>query len=79
MTASYNDGHNILEFFYISVKFGVATSRTKPFISNLTAIHELPHELPNDLILRILGNKEISGRPSKPLQIQTRTQSPSIS
>ena len=24
--------------------------------------HELPHELPNDLRLRILGNEEISGK-----------------
>ena len=25
-------------------------------------IYELPHELPNDLRLRVLGNKEISGK-----------------
>ena len=25
-----------------------------------TLVYELPHELPNDLRLRILGNKEIS-------------------
>ena len=29
-------------------------------IANL--VYELPHELPNDLRLRILGNKEILGK-----------------
>ena len=31
-------------------------------ISNKHGIYELPHELPNDLRLRILGNKEILGK-----------------
>ena len=31
-------------------------------ISNEHGIYELPHELPNDLRLRILGNSEISRR-----------------
>ena len=31
-------------------------------ISNIHGIYELPHELPNDLTLRILGNLEISGK-----------------
>ena len=30
-------------------------------ISNKQGVHELPHELPNDLRLRILGNKQKSG------------------
>ena len=30
-------------------------------ITNKHGIFELPHELPNDLRLRILGNQEISG------------------
>ena len=29
-------------------------------VANL--VYELPHELPNDLRLRILGNKEILGK-----------------
>ena len=29
-------------------------------------MYELPHELPNDLRLRISGNKEILGKVSKP-------------
>ena len=31
-------------------------------ISNKYGIYELPHELPNDLRLRILANQEISGK-----------------
>ena len=31
-------------------------------ISNKHGINQLPHELPNDLILRILGNSKISGK-----------------
>ena len=30
-------------------------------------IYELPHELPNDLRLRTLGNREISGERLKPM------------
>ena len=30
-------------------------------ITDKHGIYELPHELPNDLRLRILGNSEISG------------------
>ena len=31
-------------------------------VSNKHGIYELPHELPNDLTLRILRNLEISGK-----------------
>ena len=31
-------------------------------ISNKKGVYELPHKLPNDLRLRILGNKEKSGK-----------------
>ena len=31
-------------------------------ISNKQSVYELPHKLPNDLRLRILGNKEKSGK-----------------
>ena len=40
---------------YPQVKRNVISS-----ISNL--VYELPHELPNDLRLRILGNKKILGK-----------------
>ena len=32
--------------------------KRRVFISNKQGLYELPHELPNDLKLRILGNKE---------------------
>ena len=41
--------------------FSFNTSETKRDVSNKYGIYELPHELPNDLRLRILGNYEISG------------------
>ena len=31
-------------------------------------IYEVPHELPNNLRLRILGNEEISGKPQNPIE-----------
>ena len=34
--------------------------KRSPIISNKQGIYELPHELKNDIKLRILGNKEIS-------------------
>ena len=34
--------------------------KRSPIISNKHGIYELPHELKNDIKLRILGNKEIS-------------------
>ena len=53
----YNHGHNILELynFVLQVKRNVISS-----IANL--VYELPHKLPNNLRLRILGNKEILGK-----------------
>ena len=33
-----------------------------PIISNKQGVYELPHKLPNDSRLRILGNKEKSGK-----------------
>ena len=43
-------------------------------ISNL--VYELPHELPNDLRLRILGNKEILGKSQICVETEPSTQSP---
>ena len=34
----------------------------KTYITYKHGIYELPHELSNDLRLRILGNQEISGK-----------------
>ena len=38
-------------------------------ISNKQGVYELPHELPNDLRLRILGNKEKSGESANLLEL----------
>ena len=37
-------------------------------ISNKRGIYELPHEMPNDLRLRILRNKEKPGKPHNSLE-----------
>ena len=52
----HNHGHNILRLFDTLPNFLFTTSETKRVISNKHGIYELPHELPNDLRLRILGN-----------------------
>ena len=46
-------------------------------ISNKHGIHELPHELPNDLTLTILGNQETSGKFKKFIKLQPSAQSSS--
>ena len=43
--------------------------KRSPIINNKKGVYELPHELPNDLILRILGNKEKSGESSNLLEL----------
>ena len=52
----YNPGHNILWHFEVWQNFRVTTSETNLIISSKHDIYELPHELPNDSRLRILGN-----------------------
>ena len=52
----YNPGHNILCYFEVWQNFRVTTSETNLIISNKHDIYELPHELPNNLRLRTLGN-----------------------
>ena len=37
-------------------------------ISNEQGVYELPHELPNNIRLRILGNKEKSGKSQNVLE-----------
>ena len=49
----YNDGHNILILYQISFSPQV---KRRVIISNKHGTYELPHELPNDIRLRILGN-----------------------
>ena len=54
---SCNPGYNILAIYYLSVKVRFVTSVQK-LILTITDFG-LPHELPNDLKLRILGNHKI--------------------
>ena len=51
-----NHGHNIFRIFDVLPNFPFTTSETKRVISNKHGTYELPHELPNDLRLRILKN-----------------------
>ena len=46
-------------------------------ISNKHGIYELPHELPNELRLRILGNEEISGKSQNFMELKPSAQSSS--
>ena len=47
----------MVEQFFLSPQV-----KRRVIISNKYGIYELPHELPNNLRLRILGNEEISGK-----------------
>ena len=53
---SYNHGHDILRLFDTLPNFFSPRVKGSMHISNKHGIYELPHELPNDLRLRILGN-----------------------
>ena len=54
-TSTYNLGQNILELYNVLVQIRLTTIKKN-------MIRELPHELPSNLKLRILGNKEILGK-----------------
>ena len=54
-TSTYNLGQNILELYNVLVQIRLTTIKKN-------MIRELPHELPSNLNLRILGNKEILGK-----------------
>ena len=51
---TYGHCHNILRLFDILPNFPFTTSET--IITNTDGMYKLPHELLNDLRLRILGN-----------------------
>ena len=53
---SVNLGHNILEVFNVLEKFPFTTSKADLISSTKNVVYELPHELPNKLRPRILGN-----------------------
>ena len=54
--------------FDVLLNFPFTTSETKPDFSNKQDVQELRHELPNDLRLKILENKEKSGKSQNLLQ-----------
>ena len=61
----YNQFHKILRLFDVLLFF-LLQVKQYPIITYKHGIYELPHKLPNDLRLRILGNylnyQEISGK-----------------
>ena len=59
---TYNLGQNILELYNILVKIRLTTSKTNVVSSIANLVYKLPHELPNELRVRILGNKEMLGK-----------------
>ena len=58
---TYNLGHNILELYNGLIQTRLTTSKTKRDIYIANLVYKLPHELPNNLTLTILGNKQILG------------------
>ena len=67
-----NAGYDILEL-YVLVQILFTTSKTKSDIQYSKL--EFPHEFPNDLRLRTLENKEISGKSQIWMEIQPCVQS----
>ena len=57
---------DFLMFYQIFLSLQVKRSM---IISKKQGVYELPHELPKDLRLRILGNKEISGESPNLLEL----------
>ena len=53
---SYNHGHGIFRHFDHWLNYPFTSSEMKRDYYNKHGIYELPHELPNDLRIRILGN-----------------------
>ena len=50
------------ELYNVLVQIRLTTSKTKRDIYYSKLVYELPHELPTDLRLRNLGNKQILGK-----------------
>ena len=55
-----NLGHDILELYNVLAQIRSTKRNAISIIGNL--VYELPHELPNDLRLRVLVNKKILGK-----------------
>ena len=58
----YNLGHNLFELYNILVQIRLTQVKRNVISSIANLVYELPHELSNDLTLRILGNEEILGK-----------------
>ena len=54
--------HNIVRRFDVLAYFSFTASETMQIITDKHGRYKLPHELPNNLKLRILGNWEILGK-----------------
>ena len=54
----HNLGQNIWRLFHFLAQFFFTTSKTELDYYHQKWVYELPHELPSDLRLRILGNQE---------------------
>ena len=52
----YNSGHNFLGLYNILVEIRLTQVKRNLISCVVNLVYELPHELPNDLILRKLGN-----------------------
>ena len=59
---SHNHFHNVSRLFDVLPNFPSPQVKRCAIITYKHGIYKLRHELPNDLKLRILGNKEISGK-----------------
>ena len=56
LLCTYNQFHNTLKLFDVLPNFPFTASETMIVITYKHGMYELPHELPNDLRFRILGN-----------------------
>ena len=65
---NYDHVCDILRLFNVLPNFAFTTRETMVIIIYKHDIYGLPHELPNDSRIRILGNWKISGNP-KPRRI----------
>ena len=65
---THNPFHNILRLFDVKNFFLSPQVKRCAIITYKHGIYELPHELPNDLTLRILGKEQISGKCLNPIE-----------
>ena len=76
LTFTYNSGNNIMKQFNILYSFNSPHVNRDLISSIVKFVHELPHKLPNDFRLTIIGNLEISGKSQNWLGVEPSVQSP---